>query len=177
MRAPSSSSTRSASTARSTSHDAEVAFWAALTGWPWVDVDEPELSGCARPAGIPFRLLFQRLGEPTGPVRAHADLACADREASLARHLAAGARVVEVRDGWTVMADPVGRVYCLTDRSPTAPPGLAGGRDRGSGRVGQREAEQRVLDDLGEGRVDPVLPARHVDGRAARRSPPGRAAG
>ena len=57
------------------------------------------------------------------PVRAHADLACADRQASLARHLAAGAQVVAVRDGWTVMADPVGRVYCLTDRSPTAPPG------------------------------------------------------
>ena len=104
-------------------HDAEVAFWTALTGWAWADVDEPELSVLRRPAGIPFRLLFQRLGEPTGPVRAHADLACADRQASLARHLAAGAQVVEVRDGWTVMTDPVGRVYCLTDRSPTAPPG------------------------------------------------------
>jgi hypothetical protein len=56
-------------------------------------------------------------------VRAHADLACADRAASVARHLATGARVVEVRDGWTVMTDPVGRVYCLTDRRPTAPPG------------------------------------------------------
>ncbi len=51
------------------------------------------------------------------------DLACADREASVGRHLAAGARVVQVREGWTVMADPVGRVYCLTDRDPTAPPG------------------------------------------------------
>ena len=104
-------------------HDAEVAFWAALTGWTWADVDEPELSVLRRPAGIPFRLLFQRLGEPTGPVRAHADLACSDRGASLARHLAAGARVLEVRADWTVLADPVGRVYCLTDRSPTAPPG------------------------------------------------------
>ena len=104
-------------------HDAEVSFWAALTGWTWADVDEPELSVLRRPAGIPFRLLFQRLGEPTGAVRAHADLACAERQSSLDRHLSAGARVVEVRNGWTVMADPVGRVYCLTDRSPTAPPG------------------------------------------------------
>jgi hypothetical protein len=104
-------------------HEAEVAFWTALTGWQWADVDEPELSVLRRPAGIPFRLLFQRLGEPTGGVRAHADLACADRAASVARHLATGARVVEVRDGWTVMTDPVGRVYCLTDRRPTAPPG------------------------------------------------------
>ena len=104
-------------------HDAELEFWTALTGWSWVDVDEPELSVLGRPPGIPFRLLFQRLGEPTGPVRAHADLPCADRQASLTRHLAAGAQVVAVRDGWTVMTDPVGRVYCLTDRSPTAPPG------------------------------------------------------
>ncbi len=104
-------------------HDAEVAFWTALTGWTWADVEEPELSVLRRPPGIPFRLLFQRLGEPTGPVRAHADLACADRRASVARHLDAGAQVVEVRAGWTVMADPVGRVYCLTDRRPNAPPG------------------------------------------------------
>jgi hypothetical protein len=104
-------------------HDAEVAFWTELTGWQWADVDEPELSVLRRPAGIPFRLLVQRLGEPTGAVRAHADLACADREASLARHLAAGARVVDVRPGWTVMADPVGRLYCLTGRSPSAPAG------------------------------------------------------
>jgi hypothetical protein len=104
-------------------HDTEVGFWVSLTRWPWVDVDEPELSRLSRPTGIPVRLLFQRLGEPTGPVRAHADLACADRDASLGRHLAAGARVVQVREGWTVMADPVGRVYCLTDRNPTAPPG------------------------------------------------------
>jgi predicted enzyme related to lactoylglutathione lyase len=104
-------------------HDAEVAFWTALTGWTWADVDEPELSVLRRPAGIPFRLLFQRLGEPTGPVRAHADLACADRRSSVARHLDAGAQVVHERTGWTVMADPVGRVYCLTDRRPSAPPG------------------------------------------------------
>jgi hypothetical protein len=103
-------------------HDAEVRFWADLTGWTWADVEEPELSLLRRPAGIPFRLLFQRLGEPTGTVRAHADLACSDREASTARHLDAGARVVTVREGWTVMADPVGRVYCLTDRSPVPPP-------------------------------------------------------
>ncbi len=102
-------------------HDAEVAFWAALTGWGWADVDEPVLSALRRPAGIPFRLLFQRLGEPTGPVRAHADLACVDRSTTRARHLAAGATVLREREQWTVLADPVGRVYCLTDRSPTPP--------------------------------------------------------
>ena len=69
-------------------------------------------------------MLFQRLDELTGPVRAHADIACVDRGTTLARHLAAGATVVAERQGWTVMADPVGRVYCLTDRSPTRPAGL-----------------------------------------------------
>ena len=104
-------------------HAAEVAFWSDLTGWAWADAEEPELSFLRRPAGIPLRLLFQRLDEPTGPVRGHADIACVDRAATLARHLAAGASVVREREQWTVMADPVGRVYCLTDRSPTRPPG------------------------------------------------------
>ena len=36
-------------------------------------------------------------------------------------HLAAGARVLTVREQWTVMSDPVGRVYCRTDRSPARP--------------------------------------------------------
>ena len=103
-------------------HGAEVAFWAALTGWELAPSDEPELSFLRRPAGIPVRFLFQRLEEPTGPVRAHADVACVDRAATLARHLAAGATVVRVHEQWTVMTDPVGRVYCLTDRSPTRPP-------------------------------------------------------
>ena len=104
-------------------HDAEAAFWSALTGWQPAPCDEPELSFLRRPAGIPLRFLVQRLGEPTGPVRAHADVACVDRAATLGRHLAAGASVVRVHEQWTVMSDPVGRVYCLTDRSPTRPPG------------------------------------------------------
>lgn len=104
-------------------HLAEVDFWAALTGWELAPCEEPELSFLRRPAGIPLRFLFQRLGEPTGPVRAHADLACVDRSATLGRHLAAGATVVREHRQWTVMTDPTGRVYCLTDRSPTRPPG------------------------------------------------------
>ena len=101
----------------------EVAFWRRLTGWEWADSEEPELSFLRRPPGIPVRVLFQRLDESTGPVRGHADIACVDRGASLTGHLAAGARVLAEREQWTVMEDPVGRVYCLTDRSPTRPPG------------------------------------------------------
>ena len=101
-------------------HEAEAAFWTRLTGWEWADLEEPELSVLRRPGGMPLRILLQRLDDPTGAVRSHVDLACADRRATLARHLAAGAIVVTEREQWTVMADPLDRTYCLTDRSPTA---------------------------------------------------------
>jgi hypothetical protein len=67
------------------------------------------------------RILLQRLGETDGPVRAHPDLATADRSADTDRHVALGARVVGVHGYWTVLTAPGGQVYCLTDRSPMAP--------------------------------------------------------
>ncbi len=97
--------------------EAENAYWTALTGWSWRASDEPGFASVSRP-GAPVRLLLQRLGEEDGPVRAHLDLACADRRADVDRHVAAGARVVAEHHFWTVLEDPVGRVYCLTDRSP-----------------------------------------------------------
>ncbi|MGL5910814.1 MAG: VOC family protein, partial [Phycicoccus sp.] len=78
-----------------------------------------------RPRRIPFRLLLQRLDDAGGTVRAHVDLACTDRVASTVRHLALGARVLREREFWTVLSDPAGRVYCLTDRDPVNPPGTA----------------------------------------------------
>lgn len=103
--------------------DTEAAFWEALTGWALRESDEPGFSSLVRPPDLAVRLLLQRLEEPDGPVRAHVDLACADRAAETARHVALGARVVREHHFWTVMADPVGRVYCLTSRSPQPPPG------------------------------------------------------
>ncbi|WP_377640416.1 VOC family protein [Oryzobacter terrae] len=103
--------------------DAESAFWEALTGWELRDSDEPGFAYLVRPRGVPVRVLLQRVDEDDGPVRGHVDLACADRSAETARHLAAGASVVRERHFWTVMRDPTGRVYCLTDRSPQPPPG------------------------------------------------------
>jgi Glyoxalase-like domain len=100
-------------------HDRETTFWEQLTGWRWRPTDVPEFSFLVRPDGIPLRLLFQRLGELDGPARAHLDLACVDRAVTQARHVASGAEVVAERDFWTVLRDPVGRVYCLTDRTPT----------------------------------------------------------
>ena len=65
-----------------------------------------------------MRFLLQRLGEPTGTARAHLDVATLDRTATREAHVAAGARVVSDHEFWTVMRDPVGRTYCLTDRRP-----------------------------------------------------------
>lgn len=101
------------------SYDRECAFWGALTGWePRSSAVSTDFRSLLRPAGHPLRLLLQRLGEPTGDVRAHLDWATTDREAETERHVALGARVLDVRPVWTVLADPRGRAYCLTDRDP-----------------------------------------------------------
>lgn len=98
--------------------EAENAYWTALTGWPWRESDEPGYASVSRGAPMPLRLLLQTLGEEDGEVRAHVDLACSDRRADVARHVTAGARVRAEHHFWTVLEDPVGRVYCLTARPP-----------------------------------------------------------
>ena len=96
--------------------EVEVAFWRDLTGrGPQVGT-APEfvrLVDLERP-----RILLQRLGDSGGTVRAHPDLATADRVSDTARHVDLGASVVAVHDHWTVLAAPGGQVYCLTDRDP-----------------------------------------------------------
>lgn len=101
-----------------TLHEAELDFWEQLTGWPRRAGSLPEFTSLTRPDGIPVRLLFQRLGEATGTVRAHIDFACHERGATRTTHVAAGAAVVSEHEFWTVMRDPVGRTYCLTHRTP-----------------------------------------------------------
>jgi Glyoxalase-like domain len=99
-------------------YDVECDFWAGLTGWELRQGSRPEFRVLVRAPGQPLRLLLQRLDEPTGPVRAHLDLATTDRTAETARHLALGARVRGHGPAWTVLADPVGSSYCITDRDP-----------------------------------------------------------
>lgn len=110
------------------SWDTESAFWERLTGWERSDSPgHPEFQRLVPPAAQPLRLLLQRLGEADGDVRAHLDLATTDRGAETGRHVALGAQPREVRAGWTVLADPAGAAYCLTDRTPrTRVPGGGG---------------------------------------------------
>jgi hypothetical protein len=97
---------------------AEVEFWSALTGWAVQDVDSPEFGRLERPRELPVRFLLQQLGEGSGTVRGHVDLACADVAGEVARHAGLGANTVGPGDGWVVMQDPNGQEYCCTGRDP-----------------------------------------------------------
>lgn len=99
-------------------YDEECAFWADLTGWELRDSGRAEFRSLVRPDGMPLRILLQRLEEAEGPVRAHLDLATSDRAAETDRHRELGARVEATRAHWTVLGDPGGALYCITDRDP-----------------------------------------------------------
>lgn len=97
--------------------EAEVAFWAALTGWPAHPGKLEEFTVVQQPDELPVRLLIQRIGEDR-PATGHLDLACSDRTLVRAWHEKHGAMVVAEFPLWTVMRDPAGGVYCLTGRDP-----------------------------------------------------------
>jgi hypothetical protein len=104
-------------------YDEECAFWAATTGWELRDGGRPEFRYLVRPDGQPLRILLQRLDAVPdrggdGPVSAHLDLATTDRAAETDRHRGLGARVEATRQHWTVLRDPAGATYCITDRDP-----------------------------------------------------------
>ncbi|MFI1072131.1 VOC family protein [Streptomyces puniciscabiei] len=96
---------------------AESDFWAGLTGWERLTGSRPEFEVLKPPAGLPVRILLQRLDDER-PASAHLDLACADIAAVRARHEEHGAAWVSEGPHWTVMRDPAGGVYCLTGRDP-----------------------------------------------------------
>lgn len=107
------------------SYRTELGFWTAVTGWaqhPSSVSDDFRFlvppTGPAQPAQ-PLQLLLQRLGGDEPRVRAHLDWGTTDRAAETERHLGLGAHVLAVHPHWTVLRDPVGRVYCLTDGDPT----------------------------------------------------------
>jgi len=98
--------------------DVETAFWARITGWEHTPGRFPEFTCLERPEGQPLRLLLQRLESEDGPVRAHFDLSSADRVAEVVRHRSLDAELVNETGNWTVLRDPVGMEYCVTDRDP-----------------------------------------------------------
>lgn len=101
--------------------EAEVTYWASLTGWPARRARGSEFVVLERPAGMPLRLMLQELGDDDTRARvsAHLDLACGDDVATVAaEHVDLGAEVVDTSHAWTVLRDPAGLTYCLTPREP-----------------------------------------------------------
>jgi hypothetical protein len=99
-------------------YDAEVAFWQALTGWELDPDVSAEFARLEPTDDQPLRWLVQLLDDDEPAVRAHLDVACDDRAAEVARHVALGATVGPAHDEWTVLTDPVGTTYCITTRRP-----------------------------------------------------------
>jgi hypothetical protein len=100
-------------------YDREADFWTAFTGFERDRGEPNEFENLKRPAWSPFRFLLQRLeSDEAGRTTAHLDLASDDRAAEVRRHESLGAEVAYEGRGWTTMTDPVGSVYCVTDRVP-----------------------------------------------------------
>ncbi len=100
-------------------YDAELDFWAAVTGWHRRDPRPGSEFGRLTPGpGQPLQLLLQRLDDEQDSVTAHLDWAASDHEAELAAHVAAGAELQGRFGGWTVLRDPAGMTYCVTRRQP-----------------------------------------------------------
>jgi hypothetical protein len=100
-------------------HEREVAFWRALLGERWVDSPAPEFAGKWHDDdGSPLQLLFQRLGEPDGPVRAHLDHGTDDLSSEVRRVLDLGAEDIGRGRGWHALRDPSGTAFCVTENSP-----------------------------------------------------------
>lgn len=97
--------------------DSETRFWSDFLGLDLLPGALPGFIGLVRPPRLPVRLLFRELPGASA-VTAHIDLACTNRSAELARHQQLGASVIDDQQHWTVLRDPAGLPYWLTDRVP-----------------------------------------------------------
>jgi len=101
-------------------YEAEVVFWRTLLPGRWVDSPAQEFAGKWHDdEGSPLQLLFQRLDEAHGPVRAHLDHGTDDLHAEIARLRQLGAGDIGAGRGWHALRDPSGLPFCVTGNSPT----------------------------------------------------------
>ena len=93
------------------SFDAAADFWAGAQGARRSANPDPPYESLDRlPGNIALEL--QRTGSGTPP-RIHLDLETDDVAAEVARLQQVGAPVTESADGWVVLADPGGMVFCV----------------------------------------------------------------
>lgn len=101
-------------------YESETAFWLEMFGAEREVLRvRPEFAWVRHPRQLALDVLLQATDEAAGQVRCHLDLGTTDRPAEVARHVALGATVVGPEEFWTVMRDPVGLIYCITDRNPS----------------------------------------------------------
>jgi hypothetical protein len=91
-------------------YEASLAFWAHAAGRQPVSEEGAPYHSLG-PLG-PVNLEVQRTGVGT-PQRIHLDIETDDVPAEVARLRGLGARPVDERSGYTIMADPGGLVFCV----------------------------------------------------------------
>lgn len=92
---------------------AAAAFWAGARGSdrdPSGPAEDNPYQSLAPLAGLMFEL--QRTGEGTAP-RIHLDIETDNVPAEVERVVALGATVVEEREGYTILTDPGGLLFCI----------------------------------------------------------------
>jgi Glyoxalase-like domain len=97
-------------------HDRELGFWQGAIGQAMTRFKRhPEYHGAELP-GQGIGMLVQRLGE--GESRVHLDIHTDDLDAEVARLERLGAERVREVNGWWVMRDPAGLLFCVIPDRP-----------------------------------------------------------
>ncbi|GEP34118.1 hypothetical protein NSZ01_18860 [Nocardioides szechwanensis] len=92
------------------SFDDAVTFWAGVQGvTPKPEQDDDQYVAIGSAGGL--GLDVQRLD--SGTPRVHLDIETDDVAAEVARVVDLGARFLEQRDGYTILTDPGGLVFCV----------------------------------------------------------------
>ena len=94
------------------SWDDALRFWSGVQGVTPSGEDSgmPEYRSLGTLGSV--ALESQRTGAGTPP-RVHLDIEADDVDAEVARVVALGASVLEARDGYTILLDPAGLVFCV----------------------------------------------------------------
>lgn len=101
--------------------EAEIEFWAAVTGWTAERSKLDEYAFFDQPGHLPLRLLIQRLGldDTRTTATAHLDVSAGEHVEAVAKaHRGQGAAPIGDGPYWTTLADPAGLLYCVTRREP-----------------------------------------------------------
>ena len=93
-----------------TSYDSATAFWGAAAGVTPEPLQGEPYASLGHLGDV--ELATQRLDDASPP-RVHLDVETDDVEAELSRLQALGATVTDRRDGYVIMADPGGLVFCV----------------------------------------------------------------